>query len=132
MRRVSRIIENLSPDSLREQFWALSTLTRFDLGLSIATAELTAIFHHRGSWATSMIADYKSCLVDPAYMGLRKPNLIKSGFEQELMQFCLVRQREMIPGTISDVIDYFAQRLITVDRWRVARFIEQHETELMV
>jgi hypothetical protein len=36
-----------------------------------------------------------------------------------------------VPVTISDMIDYLAQRPITVDRWWVACLIEWHEIELM-
>jgi hypothetical protein len=62
-----------------------------------------------------MIANDKSSLLRPKYMGLTKPNLVDSGFEQDRVQFCLVRKQERIPATISDVIDCFARRPISVD-----------------
>jgi hypothetical protein len=58
--------------------------------------------------------------------------LVESGFGQELVQFCPVRQREGIPATISDVTDYLTQRSITIGRRWVGRFIERHENELIV
>jgi hypothetical protein len=132
MRHVSRIVRDLSPGSLRNQVWALSTLLRFDLGVYIADVELSAIFHYMGSWATSVIADHKSSLFHSTPVGPRRPNLVKSGSEQELAQFCLVRQRERVPVTISDVTDHLAQRSITVDRSWVAHSVERYNTELMV
>jgi hypothetical protein len=64
-RCVSRILRDLGPDSLLKQGWALSTLLHFNLAVSIADTELCAVFHHTGSWTTSMIAGHKSSLFNP-------------------------------------------------------------------
>jgi hypothetical protein len=56
--------------------------------------------------------------------------LVEPGLEHELIRFCLARQCDSIPATISDIIDYLAQKSITADRWWVARFVERHEAEL--
>jgi hypothetical protein len=58
--------------------------------------------------------------------------LVEPGLEHEFIQFRLAGQRERIPATISDVIDYLAHKSITVDWWWVARFVEYHEAELAV
>jgi hypothetical protein len=58
--------------------------------------------------------------------------LAEPGLEHKLIQFSLARQRERIPATIPDVIDYLAQKSIIADRWWVARFVECHEAELTV
>jgi hypothetical protein len=117
MRCITRISRNLHPNSLREHVWSLSTLLRLDLGVYVGDAELGSVFHHTGSWTADMISNYKKALRHPSRTGPVRPNLVELGLEHELIQFCLARERERIPATISDVIDDLAQKSITTDAW---------------
>jgi hypothetical protein len=79
-----------------------------------------------------MISNYKNVIQHPSRTGPGRPKLFEPGLKHALLQFCLARQRERIPATISDVIDYLPQKLIMAARWWVARFIERHEVDLTV
>jgi hypothetical protein len=129
IRHIAPISRNLRSDRLSEQVWFLLTLLRLDLGVYVRDAELSSVFHHTGSWAAGMTSDYKNALQHLSRTGPGRPNLVEPGLEHEFIQFCLPRQRERIPVTLSAVIDYLAQKSITADRWWVARFVECHEAE---
>jgi hypothetical protein len=78
-----------------------------------------------------VISNHKNALQHPSRTGAGT-QLVESGLEHELIQFCMDQQRQRIPAIISDVIDYLAQKSITVDWWWVARFPERHEAELII
>jgi hypothetical protein len=94
MKRILLISRDLNPDSLREQVWSLSTLLLLDLGIYVGDAELSSVFHHTRSSTAGMISNYKNALQHLSYTGPERPNLHEPSLEHELIQFCLVQQRE--------------------------------------
>jgi hypothetical protein len=74
----------------------------------------------------------QECPPTPIPLSAWETQFSPAGPQHELIQFCLARQRERIPVTISDVINYLAQKSITADWWWAARFVERHEAELAV
>jgi hypothetical protein len=77
---------------------------QFDIGISVSEVDLNALFNRNGTWAT--------------------------GLNHGFVQSCLNQQRESHPAPNCDMMNDLAQQSMTADRRWVARFVEQHQTEL--
>jgi len=132
VRRLRRIMADERFDSLRHQVFVLARVLRIDMAVDLTDADLSAVFGKSGSWSRGMIENYKKSLESSARVGPGRRPLVPPDMDQELVQFCLARQRDKAPVTICDLINYLEAKSIAVDRSWVHRFLERNEKELAV
>jgi hypothetical protein len=83
---------------------------RLDFGACAGDATLSSIVHRTGLWSAVMISNSKNAFQYPSRTGPGRPDLIEPDVEHEPIQLCLAQQEEKTRATISDVIDYRAQK----------------------
>jgi hypothetical protein len=129
-RSISRHIADLHYDSLREQAYKISEILANELQIYVTDTELSSIFGRKPSWSRSMICEYLHQLSSSQALHSARPRLVSEDLEAELVRFCLTRQHDKAPVTVSDMINHLAVHDVNVDRLWVRNFVMRHKERL--
>jgi hypothetical protein len=77
-----------------------------------------------------MIVEYRPQFSAAQALHSGPPRLVNESLKESVVRFCLTRQHDRAPATVSGVIDFLSAQGVTVDRFWVRNFVQREKQQL--